>query len=228
MPEIKNARVFFLMDRSGSMADRLTDAQGGYDTFIKEQQAAESERLISLWEFDTQHTEVYPLTPAKEIPVGKENGGYRLVPRGATALLDAIIRTVGYADGLPVDDETTDTIVVILTDGYENSSVEATKDQVKNTVSTKIKQGWTFIYLGANQDAIAEAAKYNIPMATAASFDLANTSAASAGTSAMMTRGLSGQSYSYNKNERTSFVGSKSNSGNSENFVKWVGDADER
>ena len=44
-------------------------------------------------------------------------------------------------------------LAVIFTDGYENSSIEITGKQLSNMISNREKEGWTFIYLGANQDA---------------------------------------------------------------------------
>lgn len=196
----QDADVFFLFDRSGSMADRLSDAQGGYDTFISEQQKAESERHICLWDFDTEHRLVYGLTEAKKIPADS----YTLVPRGATALLDAITRIVAYAESHR--DAARQTFVVIQTDGYENSSTEATQASVKSLIEKKIADGWLFIYLGANQDAIAVASSYGIPVATAATYDVSHAVTTSGGAVNMMNVGLRGGGYAFTDTQRKSFV----------------------
>jgi hypothetical protein len=46
-------------------------------------------------------------------------------------------------------------LAVILTDGLENASEEVTGAQVKKLISDCESEGWTFIYMGANQDAWA-------------------------------------------------------------------------
>lgn len=59
-------------------------------------------------------------------------------------------------------------IMVIMTDGYENSSREdPTGDKVRDFVKAREADGWNFFYLGANQDAWATGAKQ---------FDLGQTS----------------------------------------------------
>lgn len=57
-------------------------------------------------------------------------------------------------------------IVVIVTDGEENSSHEYTKAKIQELVKARQDSGkWAFIYLGANVDAFDEAGKMGIPMA---------------------------------------------------------------
>lgn len=197
----KDADVFLLIDRSGSMSSCLSDAQGGYDTFIKEQKKAVGKRYVSLWQFDTSHDLVYAPTLAADI----RDNSYFIHPRGGTALLDAIVRLVAYAD--QKRDPSRQTIVVILTDGEENASKEATSATVKTLIESKQGQGWVFIYLGANQDAIIVANNYGIPMSTAATYDMAHVATTSAGAANMMSVGLRGGNYSFTPEQRTSFVG---------------------
>ena len=86
-------------------------------------------------------------------------------PRGSTALLDAIGRTI--QDNKAMNSPT----VVILTDGQENSSHKYTKAHIKDLVEQKTKDGWTFVYLGANQDAFAEAGSMGIAPACTMNYD---------------------------------------------------------
>ena len=75
--------------------------------------------------------------------------------RGSTALLDAIGRTM-----LTMQKEISGKVLfVITTDGYENSSVEFTKTQIKNMITNS---NWEFLYLGADIDSYGEAAKIGI------------------------------------------------------------------
>ncbi len=75
--------------------------------------------------------------------------------RGSTALLDAIGKTI-----LTLDKEIDNKVLfVITTDGRENASVEFTRRQIKNMINN---HNWEFIYLGADIDSYAEAARFGI------------------------------------------------------------------
>lgn len=47
-------------------------------------------------------------------------------------------------------------LCVVVTDGEENSSKETTAEHLRNMTTEREADGWTFIYLGANQDAWSE------------------------------------------------------------------------
>ncbi len=53
-------------------------------------------------------------------------------------------------------------IFVITTDGYENSSSEYTAKTVRKMIKAHQEQGWQFIFMGANMDAVSEAEKLGI------------------------------------------------------------------
>jgi hypothetical protein len=53
-------------------------------------------------------------------------------------------------------------LAVILTDGQENSSHEVDAGTLAASVAEREKQGWTFIYLGANQDAWATGQSFGL------------------------------------------------------------------
>lgn len=134
-------RLIIVVDRSGSMVTIQKDTEGGISAFLKSVEPGEDEVTVSLYQFDTTWENVYKDTPLHAIPA------YRLMPRGGTALLDAIGLTVADSDG----DE--DTTLVIATDGEENSSKEYGLREVKLLLEHKQAQGWKVIYIGANQDA---------------------------------------------------------------------------
>lgn len=141
----------FLLDRSGSMETCWDDTIGGYNSFIKDQ--AEFGGTMTLVQFDHEYSVTYSNTPMGEVvPLTRET--YK--PRGSTALLDAIGRTIKEWK------EKTVPTVIILTDGIENSSHNFTKPHIKDLIELKTKDGWQFVYLGANQDAFAEASSMGI------------------------------------------------------------------
>jgi len=65
--------------------------------------------------------------------------------------------------------------LIILTDGHENASIEYTKAHVKDLIEQKQKDGWTVIYLGANQDAFAEGGSLGIAPHMTMNYDVRRT-----------------------------------------------------
>lgn len=82
-------------------------------------------------------------------------------PTGGTALLDAIGRSMRAAKERNAAGKRK-VIMVIVTDGEENSSREFTHTDVMQKIEEAKLAGWQFIYLGANQDAIKVAGRLNI------------------------------------------------------------------
>lgn len=153
--KVKSAHIVVILDRSGSMASIKHDAIGGFNTFLAQQKAQPGKARMTLVQFDHEY-EV--LCDRKALSRTKKLSAETYVPRGATALLDAIGRTVG-----PIKPEKGEKVIVaILTDGHENSSREWTKAQINELIDAKRDEGFEFIYLGANQDAFAEAASIGI------------------------------------------------------------------
>ena len=72
----------------------------------------------------------------------------RIGPRDTTPLYDAIGRTLSAArQEAPADAKK---LCVILTDGLENASREYSRKQIFDLINACEKEGWTFLYLGAD------------------------------------------------------------------------------
>jgi hypothetical protein len=154
----------FLLDCSGSMESCWDDTIGGYNALVKEQAAFGG--TMTLVQFDHEYNITYNQRPIGEIePLTRET--YK--PRGSTALLDAIGRTIKAWSG-----ESSPTII-ILTDGLENASTKYTKAHIKDLIHERQKDGWQFIYLGANQDAFAEAGSMGIAPTCTMNYDATKT-----------------------------------------------------
>lgn len=151
--------ITIVLDRSGSMNTVLADTIGGFNTFIKKQREVPGECVVSLVQFDDEYDVVYTAKPVAAAPL---LDGATFVPRGMTALLDAIGTTVNATGtrlaGMPENDRPGKVLFVILTDGGENASHEYTKQKVFDMIEHQKKQyRWDFVFLGANQDAISVA-----------------------------------------------------------------------
>jgi len=96
-------------------------------------------------------------------------------PDGSTALLDAIGRTIDETGArlaaMSEADRPGKVIIAILTDGEENSSGTFTWAQISDMIRHQQDvYKWEFLFLGANQDAIATAARMNISRNSSANF----------------------------------------------------------
>jgi uncharacterized protein YegL len=171
------ADVTLIVDRSGSMLDCQIEAENGINHFVEKQKLLPGDCNFTLVQFDDEYEVVHQNLNVKDVPV------YKLIPRGMTALLDAVGRTINdigtRLDKLNDEDKPGVVICVIVTDGQENSSHEFTKPQIKEMITRqKDTYQWQFIFLGANQDAFAEAAAMGIPKANSANYNTANSYAA--------------------------------------------------
>jgi hypothetical protein len=95
-----------------------------------------------------------------------------------TALLDAVGRAINETgerlSQMADADRPGLVIVAIITDGEENSSHEFTKSQIKDMIQHQTnKYSWQFTYLGANQDAFAEAQGIGIDAGVTMNFKVA-------------------------------------------------------
>jgi hypothetical protein len=137
----------FLLDRSGSMESCCQDTIEGFNTFIESQKQFGGTMTLCL--FDDKFETVYDKMPIEDVPVLTDD---TFVPRGGTSLHDAM----GQVLKMDLSD---DAMVIVLTDGEENSSRLYTAAHIKDLVNLK---PWKFVYLGANQDAVLAASELGI------------------------------------------------------------------
>lgn len=161
--------ITLVVDRSGSMEAIRADAQGGVNTFLADQAKQPGEALVTLVHFDTTYEFVHRGVPVTKVPK------YELVPRGGTALLDAVGRAINETgerlSQMAEADRPGLVVFVVMTDGEENSSQEFTKAQIKTMIEHQQSvYKWQFTFLGANQDAFAEAGSMGVAAAGIANF----------------------------------------------------------
>lgn len=179
----------FILDRSGSMDICRDDTIGGYNSFVSDQK--EFGGAMTLIQFDHEYEVTYKQKNIGDVdPLTRET----FHPRGATALLDAIGNTIKTwtSSGTPT--------VIILTDGEENASRKYTKAHIKDLIEQKTKDGWTFVYLGANQDAFAEAGSLGIAPTATMNYDQNRTPDAFRALSAAVSQAASCNSATINLN----------------------------
>ena len=165
-----------LVDKSGSMSDCIENTIMGFNEQVA--------KIISLQEkFPEQEISMGLTTFNNEVchhqfagnscEVEKLNTKNYL-PSGGTALLDAIGQTViglkkqmeDFSEGMDAS-----VVLVILTDGYENCSVEFNLGTIRKMISSLEATGqWTFSFIGATLDAADVAEKMAIKRENSYSF----------------------------------------------------------
>lgn len=147
--ESSSLKVIFLLDESGSMSNCKDQTISGFNEYLQTLKQEKKKINVTLTKFNSNSVNIV----YSNVPVSKAqlltNETY--VPDGYTPLYDAIGKTV------KTDKINKKTLFVIMTDGQENSSKEYKKDMVVDLIKEQEKSGWTFVYLGADQNAWANA-----------------------------------------------------------------------
>lgn len=173
MPKQNLTEIVVILDRSGSMSSIKKDAIGGFNTFLEAQQNESGEAVMTVVQFDNEYLVTVDGVKIQDVePLNNET----FVPRGGTALLDAIGRTISTVgkrlSNTTEEDRPAKVIVVILTDGEENQSREFKKEQINSMITHQTNSyQWEFIFLSAGMDAVGTAASYGISSSNTMAFD---------------------------------------------------------
>ena len=143
----KTTEIICILDRSGSMGTIMTEAMGALISFVDEQKKLPGEANFTLVAFDDQYEVKY-----NKMPLAQVGHISFIEPRGMTALYDAIGKAVNSAISAEK------AIVLIQTDGQENSSREYNNEKIKQLIADREKAGWQFVFIGAGIDAFASGA----------------------------------------------------------------------
>ena len=166
--------IVCVIDKSGSMQSIASVAIEGFNALLLEQQDLPGFAKLTLVLFDDTYDVVYSgLDIKKAKPLNEKT----YIPDGSTALLDAIGKTIEDLGKRLSDAEEIDrpgkVIFAILTDGYENSSQEFNYKQIATMIKhQKNIYNWNFLFLAANQDAVASAANLSIKAENAIDFQI--------------------------------------------------------
>lgn len=160
--------VLMVIDMSGSMQPLAEDVRGGFNEYVATLRAdtATTYRL-TVTAFDTEFIPLAVDTPLDQVPA-LDHANYH--PRGMTALNDAIGKTLAEFDAKHGKVKKHEKVLVVIqTDGAENSSREFTTDQVKALIAEKDKSDrWAFIFLGAGPSAWSVGGSYGLGHSTIA------------------------------------------------------------
>lgn len=168
VPTNEKTHIICILDSSGSMTSIMTDSIGGFNAFLKEQKALPDKATITVALFDDpNHYQL--LYDNIDIKQAEELTPMVWYPRGMTALYDAIGKTINTDKAKLArlgKEAPSKVLVVVVTDGEENSSQEykgeVGRQRIKSLIKECEKDDWNFIYLAANQDAFQVGSGFGI------------------------------------------------------------------
>lgn len=146
--------VYILLDRSGSMAGQWNEAVNSVNAYVKE---LPKKTNVFAAVFDHDFNVVRNTTVAKWENISADE----FPPRGNTRLFDSAARVMQRA----IDDNSEKTVIVVMTDGEENSSQHFKQADVKNMVKVLESKKWEILFLGANFDKVGDVATNNFGLA---------------------------------------------------------------
>lgn len=154
--------VQIVLDRSGSMAPIALSTVDAINGFLSKQRKQSGHLRVSLTDFDSQErfrivTDAIPIAEMMDLTPGDYE------PRGGTPLLDAIGLAIERCTARTEADAEEDQMLVVITDGAENASTDFTGEQIARMVAAKQEEGWTILFLGANQDSFTTGQGLNLP-----------------------------------------------------------------
>lgn len=166
--------VVGILDRSGSMNGKEADTVGGINTMLRELKSNathEDDIRVSLKLFDHEEVMLWRSISLGSVEELKIN---EFVPRGQTALLDAIGHTLNFFMEKKLCDPNAynSCLLYVATDGLENCSKYYNRTSIKKMIeNAKEKYNIDVVYLAANQDAILEAGNIGIDPSLAINYN---------------------------------------------------------
>lgn len=210
---LKPLRIHVLIDNSGSMSGWQTKVVSSVNEYIQtmKNKAKTEKALMSLgitlfssgnsWSplgtprgfFDSKEI-LTTLRPSQNINSILPLSVSEIRPDGGTPLLDAVGKIVNYLD-FESEKNNEDVVLVVMTDGEENSSTEYKSIVIKDTLKHRQdNKNWLVIYLGANQDAWSVGGSMGVGKWSTATFAMNNMD------NALMAVGRSTQTYYSSRN----------------------------
>lgn len=149
--------IAVVLDRSGSMNGLAEEAAGTVNSYIRNLKDLPGKKRVTITQFDHEFEITCQGRTRKETPELVVGENY--IPRGMTALYDAIGRTISLLE------DKKNVIVTIMTDGHENDSKEYTLRNIEKLIAKCKEKGWEIIFLGSDLSNTAAAQAWGIDAA---------------------------------------------------------------
>lgn len=152
-------QIICILDRSGSMHALVKDTIGGYNSFLEKQKQNPGKAEVTTILFDDKYEVI---SEAVDINEAKNLTSEEYFARGSTALLDAVGKTITSTldkmEKEKICPAKRRVLIMIMTDGLENASLEYDKATIKKLIDLTTKEyDWSYIFIGANIDSVSEA-----------------------------------------------------------------------
>ncbi len=146
----KKIIIGFLLDETGSMQSVKAQTIDSFNEYIETLKAEgnASDIRFTLTKFNSLKIEIVHDGVGLQDVEALSRKNYQ--PANLTPLYDAIGQTIR---SLEKKAKKRNVLVVIQTDGQENASKEFSREDIFDLISEKKKGNWTFVFLGADQDA---------------------------------------------------------------------------
>ncbi len=174
----RKAFIAFVLDESGSMASGTKATISGMNEQIQQVKKTfrDNDEIVPVVSFVKFNSEVSTIFLDKGLKDLKEISENDYKPEGGTAMYDGVgfmLQHLKKSEG--IDDEDSSVLVVIVSDGEENSSRKFNSRTIAEYVkSYQDTKRWTFAYLGANQDLAVVSETTNVYASNTMSFDSSN------------------------------------------------------
>lgn len=168
--------ITIVLDKSGSMYSIWSDTINGIKSFINEQHKLKSKCTLSLTVFSTPDKIKFPIVFEDINNITDSTiDDLNIIPDGGTALRDAIgMSIVNTGKKLAELDESKrpdKVLMLIQTDGLENSSTEYTNNTLSALINEHTtKYSWEFMFIGTTQSAVLSAREYGIDAASSSTY----------------------------------------------------------
>ena len=150
MAKANYINLVFVIDKSGSMSGSEGDVVGGFKTTIEEQKKVKDGKCtVSLFTFSTNVDVNFIGRDVSEVnEIDYKTSGLTAMNDGIGIAIDKIGE---WLNGMKEEDKPSQTMFVIMTDGYENASKEYSLEKVKEMIKhQEEKYNWTFVYMGSD------------------------------------------------------------------------------
>lgn len=176
---MKNKKTIyhFIVDESVSMSSLKNETIAGFNTQLKtikelKDELPENEFIVSVTYFNNLVKDVIKFGKIEDIPLLSPENYH---PDSCTSLLDAIGRSIDNIQdhfGYEIEENLATVVLIILTDGKENSSRYYSYFQISERIEIlSATDKWVFTFLGAGLDVSSMTERMKMPSKNVTSFD---------------------------------------------------------
>lgn len=164
--------IEFILDETGSMSSVRKPTIDSFNEYVNGQRGQAGLCQLTLTKFDSSGIRVQYQDVDVNAVVPLDENTYR--PGAMTNLYDAIGVRIKALEARTSKDDNKAKLIVIMTDGQDNSSQEYNPSMLAELIKAKEAEGWTFVFLGANQDAWQVGQTFGLAKGNTMTYDVGN------------------------------------------------------